>query len=55
MRFWRKQNGGGASAMTERRTYLDANGLIAAWNGDDEARAIRDDLNHHTGKQSCKP
>jgi len=25
--------------MTERRTYLDANVLIVAWNGDDEARA----------------
>jgi predicted nucleic acid-binding protein len=33
--------------MTERRTYLDANVLIAAWNGDDEtrawARAVLDD------------
>lgn len=25
--------------MTERRTYLDANVLIAAWNGDEDARA----------------
>lgn len=25
--------------MTRRRTYLDANVLIAAWNGDDESRA----------------
>jgi predicted nucleic acid-binding protein len=33
--------------MTERRSYLDANILIAAWNGDDEtrawARAVLDD------------
>jgi predicted nucleic acid-binding protein len=33
--------------MTERRTYLDANVLIAAWNGDSDtrtwARAILDD------------
>ncbi len=33
--------------MTKRRTYLDANVLIAAWNGDAEsrgwARAVLDD------------
>ncbi|WP_020507134.1 hypothetical protein [Lamprocystis purpurea] len=33
--------------MTERRTYLDANVLIAAWNGDTDtrawARAVLDD------------
>jgi len=36
-----------ANAMTKRRTYLDANVLIAAWNGDAEsrgwARAVLDD------------
>ncbi|WP_295385546.1 PIN domain-containing protein [uncultured Thiodictyon sp.] len=37
--------------MTRRRTYLDANVLIAAWNGDDEsrawARAVLDDPERH--------
>jgi predicted nucleic acid-binding protein len=36
--------------MTERRTYLDANVLIAAWNGDEDARswarAVLDDPQH---------
>jgi predicted nucleic acid-binding protein len=43
----RKLSDDGETWMTERRTYLDANVLIAAWNGDPDtrawARAVLDD------------
>jgi predicted nucleic acid-binding protein len=39
MAYWPKWSTVGAIEMSEMRTYLDSNILIAAWNGDKESRA----------------